>query len=112
MLMLTMLFVICTISYGCSPSCISPDGSKTLEHFVVNDLVCFRVLDQKGVEIFSVNTNASAFHTWSIKWDECSRIVLESADIGTYAWAQQEDDTWQKFGKLPDGTWQKETSSE
>lgn len=100
---------------GCDPALsnkVSPDGSKTLMPSLINNLVVFKVCDNEGNEILSVNTRASDFQKWSLEWESSTSIVLKSSDIGTYTWRQQKNGTWQKFGKLPDGTWEKESSSD
>ncbi len=94
---------------ACAPartrSTPSPDGTLTLVTSVNMDdsdpatylCVRFQILTGDGRVVFEQQTAASDRMHWSMTWDGNSRVVLESADVGTYAWEQVEG-VW---GKAP-----------
>jgi len=91
----------CTTSH--STSIPSPDGSLTLVTSINQDradrtaylCVKFQIFDKAGQVVYEEQTHASDRMIWTMKWEGDQRLVLESSDIGTYAWEQGTGGMWQ-----------------
>jgi len=58
--------------------------------------VKFEIQDSAGQLLYAEQTRASARMRWSVGWDGNERVVLESSDIGTYAWERGSDGQWHR----------------
>ena len=80
----------------------SPDGRFVLVTTINKDMtdptvylcVKFQILDSAGHVLHAEQTRASDRMRWTMRWDGSERVVLESADIGTYTWERQSDGRW------------------
>lgn len=93
---------------GCTPTrseaIPSPDGRLFLIPAINTDktdprvylCVKFEIRDSAGRLLYTEQTRASARMRWSMRWDGNERVVLESSDIGTYAWERGHDGQWHK----------------
>ena len=61
--------------------------------------VKFEIRDSSGAVLHQEQTGASTRMRWRMYWDGNRRVVLESSDIGTYAWEQQPDGKWKSVAK-------------
>lgn len=82
----------------------SPDGKLNLVPTInqsQNDptkylCVHFAIMDAKGKVLHQEQTSASSRMKWSLNWQGNDKIVLKSADIGTYTWQRQPDGKWKR----------------
>ena len=110
---LLMIIGLIALVCGCSsrtptPEPIqSPDGRLTLVTSInaskddMTKYLCvkFEIRDSSGAVLHREQTGASARMKWRMYWDGNRRVVLESSDIGTYAWEQQPDGKWKSVTK-------------
>jgi len=108
MLMVIGLMALC----GCSsrtptPELKSPDGQLVLVTSIntsqadMTKYLCvkFEIRDSSGTVLYQEQTGASTRMKWRMYWDGNRRVVLESSDIGTYAWEQQPDGKWKSVAR-------------
>ena len=110
---LLMIIGLIALVCGCSsrtptPKPIqSPDGQLVLVTSIntskddMTKYLCvrFEIRDSSGVVLHQEQTGASTRMRWRMYWDGNRRVVLESSDIGTYAWEQQPDGKWKSVAK-------------
>ena len=58
--------------------------------------VRFSIMDAKGKVLHQEQTSTSSRMKWSLNWQGNDKIVLQSADIGTYTWQRGANGTWKK----------------
>ena len=80
----------------------SPDGTKVIIpiiNFNKEDqdkylLVHIKIQEIKsGETLFQVQTRASDRMRWSVNWIDNNTVILNSSDIGTYCW-EENNDSW------------------
>ncbi len=112
-LILALAVIDLTILCGCSSRTLtpepikSPDGKLVLVTSVntskadMTKYLCvkFEIRDSSGAVLYQEQTGASTRMKWRMYWDGNRRVVLESFDIGTYAWEQQPDGKWRSVAK-------------
>jgi hypothetical protein len=65
----------------------SPDGALLLKPYLDDEgLVAYCVANRTGETIAKVETRASNHSRWVMGWNSNDTVVLDSSDIGTYAW--------------------------
>jgi hypothetical protein len=47
--------------------------------------------------LFQVQTRASHRMRWSVKWIDNNTVMLDSSDIGSYCWAEDNGGTWEEI---------------
>jgi hypothetical protein len=105
---LTVLFLLALVGCSSTPNLVpipSPDGKLTVVPTInqsQNDptkylCVRFAIVDGKGKILHQEHTSASVRMKWSLKWQGNDKIVLKSADIGTYIWQRQASGKWKKI---------------
>lgn len=105
--LLTSLFLLALS--GCSPTpnlapIPSPDSRLTIVPTINQSqsdptkylCVRFAIVDGKGKILHQEQTAASTRMKWSLKWQSNDKIVLKSADIGTFVWQRQASGEWKK----------------
>jgi hypothetical protein len=59
--------------------------------------VRFSIVDAKGKMVHQEQTSASSRMKWSLNWQGNDKIVLKSADIGTFMWQRGANGKWKKI---------------
>ncbi|MFA6290552.1 MAG: hypothetical protein WC637_02150 [Victivallales bacterium] len=91
----TVLLVACScfncIAEESEIQMYSPDGSLKLIAYESGN-VYFKIYSANGRLEKSINTEASAFHRWSVSWYKDYKILLKSSDRGDYFFTKRGDE--------------------
>jgi hypothetical protein len=72
----------------------SPDGNLVLSLYLDGSIVKGRIRRASDeVEVGRIDTRASDVMKWAIGWYDSQTIVLDSSDIGIYAW-RRDGEEW------------------